>query len=132
MNFCAVYANANDEELKMKYYTDLYIIFLFLLVDKDVRFIILDPSKRFDRLCEEVIEDTKDFRINDIRVLKAKKMIPHEELFRYRKYRDKDLPIWDYLICDESTKESAIEFFKPTYIIEMPKSKLCILADAPL
>lgn len=132
MQFCAVYTNIKDGyENKKKYYTDLYCMFAFLTDSQAVRYVIIDRNNSFDQLCEEVVEDTENLRTNDVKIINSSKISTLEKMVELQSFQ-RTVVSGNFVICDETTKDSVREKIYVNHIIEMPDTKLYIASGAPL
>lgn len=132
MQFCAVYTNIEDGyENKKKYYTDLYCIFAYLTSSQAVQYIIIDRNKSFDQLCEDVIEDTKELCLNEIKIINSSKKSTLEKLAEFQFFQGSAV-LGNFVICDETTKDHVREKIYVNHFIEMPDTKLYVASGAPL
>lgn len=131
MQFCAVYTNIKDDEMDVSFYLDLHRIFTYLTAVKNVGFIILNRSKAFDRLCEEIIADTKTLRFNEVKIINSPNVSTFDKLLDLQFSYDND-NIGNYLICDKTTKNTVRKKICVDHIIEIPDSDLCIVSSATL
>lgn len=132
MQICAVHTKIKDEyENQKNYYTDLCSIFAYLSTSQAVRYVIINRDNSFDRLCEEVVEDTEDLRLNEIKIINSSKLIPLEKMLELQSFQ-RSAVTGNFVICDKSTKDFVREKISVDHFIEMPYSELCIACSVPL
>ena len=131
MQFCAVYTNIKDGYNDKKYYKDLFSIFAYLTTSQAVRYIIIDRNNSFDQLCEEAIEDTEDFRISEVKIINSSKVSTLEKLVELQVFQ-RTAVTGNFVICDETTKNSIHKKIFVDHFIEIPNSNLYVACGAPL
>ena len=131
MQFCAVYTNIKDGYDEKKYYTDLFSIFAYLTVSQAVRYVIIDRNNSFDQLCEEVVEDTEDLRLNEVKIINSSKISTLEKMVELQTFQ-RSAVTGNFVICDETTKDCIREKIFVDHFIEIPHTKLYIASGAPL
>ena len=132
MQICAVYTNIKDAyENEEKYYNDLYRIFAYLTTSHAVRFVIIDRNNSFDLLCEEVVEDTEELRLNEIKIINSSKISTLEKLTELQAFQHSAVS-GNFVICDKTTKDSIREKLYVDHFIEIPESNLYVACGAPL
>ena len=132
MQFCAVYTNIkNGYENEKKYYTNLYSIFAYLTTSQAVRYVIIDRNNSFDQLCEEAVKDTEDLRLNDVKILNSSKISTLEKLVELQSFQSSAV-LGNFVICDETTKDSVREKIYVNHFIQIPDSNLYIACGVPL